>query len=221
MALVLVGISPIPAASPALAGDKLLYVDDKGTLRALRTANGGLAWERRFEEPVMTSVALSRGIAYVGTRDRVFHGVVPAIGELMSHLKVPGVNWAPLSSSDRGMVGWAEVDDPRDASWQFVAYDRDMSRLLWMKPPPDSGSVWGTLRPPIVGRLTIAETHAGHMLAYDLERGALAWEVQIEDRPRRSIVEDHDKPGRLYVGHRLGTVYACDGAREYGSEEKK
>lgn len=207
--------------SPALAGDKLLYVDDKGTLRALHAADGGLAWERRFAEPVLTSVSLSHGIAYVGTRDKVFHGVVPATGELTSHLKVPGVNWTPLSSSDRGMVGWAEVDDPRQASWQFVAYDPDMSRLLWMKPPPDSGSVWGTFRPPIVGRLTIAGTNHGHVLAYDLASGALAWEVQIEDRSPRSIVEDPDKPGRIYVGTGLGTVYAFDGARESGSDRRR
>jgi outer membrane protein assembly factor BamB len=205
--------------SPALAGDKLLYVDDNGTLHALRMADGRLAWERRFEEPVMTSVSLSHGIAYVGTRDKVFHGVVPATGELKSHLKVPGLNWTPLSSGDRGMVGWAQVD-PRDSSWQFVAYDRDMSRLLWMKPPPDSGSAWGTFRPPIVGRLTIAGTNHGHMLAYDLESGALAWEVQIEDRSPRSIVEDPDKPGRIYVGTGLGTVYAFDGARESESDRR-
>jgi len=207
--------------SPALAGDMFLYVDDTGTLRALRAADGGLAWERRFNEPVMTSVSLSRGIAYVGTRDRVFHGVVPATGEVKSHLTVPGVNWTPLTCSDHGMVGWASVDTTRDASWQFVAYDRDMSRLLWMKPPPDSGAVWGTFRPPIVGRLAIAGTNHGHMLAYDLESGALAWEVQIEDRSPRSIVEDPDKPGRIYVGTGLGTVYAFDGARGSGSAQRR
>ncbi len=207
--------------SPALAGDRLLYVDDQGTLRALRATDGGVAWERRFEEPVVTSVSLNRGLAYVGTRDRIFHGVVPATGEPRSHLAVPGMNWPPLSCSEKGMVGWAIVDTALDATWQFVAYDRDMSRLLWMKAPPDSGAVWGTFRPPIVGRLAIAGTNHGHMLAYDLESGALAWEVQIEDRSPRSIVEDPDKPGRIYVGTGLGTLYAFDGARESGSARRR
>ena len=207
--------------SPAFAGDIFLYVDDKGTLRGLRAADGGVAWERRFKEPVMTSVSLFRGTAYVGTRDKVFHGVVPATGELRSHLAVPGVNWPPLSCSDRGMVGWALVDTTRDATWQFVAYDRGMSRLLWMKAPPDSGAVWGTFRPPIVGRLAIAGTNHGHVLAYDLESGALAWEMQIEDRAPRSIVEDPDKPGRIYIGTGMGTVYAFDGARDYGSARRR
>ena len=207
--------------SPALAGDMFLYVDDNGTLRGLRAADGEVAWERRFQEPVMTSVSVSRGIAYVGTRDRIYYGVLPATGEVKSHLTVPGVNWTPLTCSDRGMVGWALVDTTRDATWQFVAYDRDMSRLLWLKPPPDSGSVWGTFRPPIVGHLTIVGTNHGHMLAYDLRSGAVAWELQIEDRSPRSIVEDPDKPGRIYVGTGLGTLYAFDGAREPGSGRQR
>ena len=203
--------------SPALAGDTFLYVDDKGTLRGLRVADGGLAWERRFDEPVMTSVSVFRGVAYVGTRDRVYHSVVPATGKLKSRLAVPGLNWTPLTHSERGMVGWALVDTAYDASWQFVAYDRDMTRLLWLKPCPDSGSVWGTFRPPIVGRLAIAGTNHGHVLAYDLESGDLAWEVQIEDRAPRSIVEDPDIPGRIYIGSGRGTLYAFDGARESSS----
>ena len=207
--------------SPALAGDTYLYVDDRGPLRGLRASDGGLSWERRFEEPVMTSVSVFGGIAYVGTRDRIYYGVNPATGAVESHLTVPGVNWTPLSCSDQGMVGWALVDTSRDAAWQFVAYDRHMSRLLWMKSPPDSGSVWGTFRPPIVGGLAIAGTNHGHMLAYDLESGALAWEVQIEDRSPRSIVEDPDKPGRIYVGTGVGTVYAFDGARDSGSARQR
>ena len=207
--------------SPALAGDTYLYVDDKGTLRGLRAADGGLAWERRFNEPVMTSVSVFRGVAYVGTRDRVYHAVAPATGELKSHLAVPGVNWTPLTCSDRGMVGWALVDTAYDATWQFVAYNRDMTRLLWIKPPPDSGAYWGTFRPPIVGRLAIAGTNHGHVLAYDLESGDLAWELQIEDRAPRSIVEDPDKPGRIYIGSGRGTLYAFDGARESGSGRRR
>jgi outer membrane protein assembly factor BamB len=96
-----------------------------------------------------------------------------------------------------------------------------MSRLLWMKPPPDSGAVWGTFRPPIVGELALAGTNHGHMLAYDLKSGALAWEVQIEDRSPRSIVEDSSKPGRIYVGTGLGTVYAFDGARGSGAARRR
>jgi outer membrane protein assembly factor BamB len=59
------------------------------------------------------------------------------------------------------------------------------------------------------------------MLAYDLESGALAWEAQIEDRSPRSIVEDPDKPGRIYVGTGLGTLYAFDGAREPSSARQR
>jgi outer membrane protein assembly factor BamB len=169
---------------PALAGDRYLYVDDKGTLRGLRAADGGPAWERRFNEPVMTSVSIFRGVAYVGTRDRVYHAVVPATGELKSHLAVPGVNWTPLTCSDRG-------------------------------------TVWGTFRPPIVGRLAIAGTNHGHVLAYNLASGDLAWEVQIEDRAPRSIVEDPDKPGRIYIGSGRGTLYAFDGARKSGSGRRR
>jgi outer membrane protein assembly factor BamB len=207
--------------SPAFVGDKLLYVDDKGALRALRAADGGVAWEMRFKEPVMTSVSVFRGIAYVGTGDNVFHAIEPATGKVRSRLAVPGVNWPPLSCSDQGMVGWAVVDTTRGGSWQLVAYDRDMSRVLWMKPPPDSGAVWGTFRPPIVGRLAIAGTNHGHVLAYDVESGSLAWELQIEDRAPRSIVEDPGKPGRVYIGTGRGTLYAFEGARESGSIRRR
>lgn len=206
--------------SSALVGDMLLYVDDKGTLRALRATDGGVAWERRFEEPVVTSVSLCRGIAYVGTRDKTFHGVVPATGEVRSHLTVPGVNWPPLVCGDQGLVGWAVVDTARDASWGFVAFDRDMSRLLWMKAPPDSGTVWDTFRPIIVGGLAVAGTHHGHVMAYDLQSGALVWEVQIEGPPR-AMAEDPDKPGRIYVGTGSGSVYAFDGARGSGSPRQR
>ena len=47
----------------------------------------------------------------------------------------------------------------------------------------DSGSVWGTLRPPIVGRLTIAGTNHGHMLASD-------YSALLEHTRRVTFVED-------------------------------
>ena len=205
--------------SPALAGGLLLYVDNHGTLRALRAVDGGIVWERSFDEPIVTSVSMCRGVAYVGTRDNAFHGVNPANGVVKSRLPVPGLNWAPLTCSERGVLGWATHTDTLEGkvNWHsnFLAFDRNMRRVLWTKPAPGqvqregAGDEWNTFRPIVLGKLAVAGTLRGHVLAYDLESGRLAWQTQIEGSVR-SIAEDPDRKGRIYIGTGSGNVYALD-----------
>ena len=207
--------------SPALAGDLILCIDNRSTLRALRTGDGTVAWERCFDEPIMTSVSVWRGVAYVGTRDRVFHGVDPATGAVKSRLAVPGVDWPPLTCSERGLLGWASHTDTVAGKvnwhWQLVAYDREMRRVLWTKSAPGQvlvegqGDEWNTFRPLVLGKLAVVGTFRGHVLAYDLESGEVVWQMQIEG-PVRAIAEDPDEPGHIYIGTGSGSVYAFDAA---------
>ena len=208
--------------SPALAGNLLLYVDNQSTLRALRTADGTIAWERPFDATVVTSVSVWRGRAYVGTRARVLFALDPATGAVLSRLPVPGVDWPPLSCSDRGVLGWASLTDTIEGKvnwhWRLVAFDAALKRVLWTKDAPGQeriegrGDEWNSFRPLILGRLAIVGTFQGHVLAYDLESGKQVWEFKVVGSVR-SLAEDPGKPGRIYIGTGPGSLYAYDVSR--------
>ena len=215
--------------SPALAGDLLLYVDSRSTLRALRAADGKPAWELPFDEPDRTSVSVWRGTAYVGTRDRVLYAVDPATGAVKSRLAVPGVDWPPLSCSERGVLGWASLTDTIEGKvnwhWRLLAFDPAIRRVLWSKDAPGQervegrGDEWNSFRPLILGGLAVVGTFQGHVLAYDLESGELAWQFQVEGSVR-ALAADPGEPGRIYIGTGPGSLYAYDVSHASGPDRR-
>ena len=203
----------------ALAGSRLLFGTEAGTIYALDSKDGHALWRRGVGSPVLSTPAIIGSRAYFTTWDNALHAL-----DLVRAAKCGGVTLArlwgpttignimsrrPSSRPGASMSGAAPADCSRSTRLRArVAWSTDLAERIRTTPAMTRDAV-------IVG------TNAGHVIAVDRASGRPLWRFATEgaahgfsfnDNDARSVVTAPIVEGNLviaggrdgeYLWHRL------------------
>ena len=190
--------------SPALSDSLLLYVDLRGNLVALRAATGELAWQLALDTPILTSVSVSNGSAYVGTEDGRVHRIHAALGIVLAELDIRGPS-AGFVCGEKAILTLVRTES---SGGRVKALAKDLGEVLWERDPPPEDS-WTTFRPAFWRGWAVAGTAKGGIWAFDLEHGSPAWTLEL-DGVVKSLGTSGDE---LYAGTQDGLLHVYRSAR--------
>jgi outer membrane protein assembly factor BamB len=202
----------------ALAGSRLLFGTEAGTIYALDSKDGHALWRRAVGSPVLSTPAIIGSRAYFTTWDNALHALDLVSGREVWRRDLgrtlgPNDYWeyyvsSPVVSAGRLYVG--------SGSGRLLAIDPASGKVAW------STDLAERIRttPAMTRDAVIVGTNAGHIIAVDRASGRPLWRFATEgaahsfsfnDNDARSVVTAPIVEGNLVIaGGRDGNIYGID-----------
>jgi len=187
-------------ATPALAGDLLIWGAGGHNLFGLDAATGAQRWQERLSAPLRTNPLVRGGDVFAGSEDGFLHRLRAADGEPLALYFVDGDPYGDIVPAGSELLLFVDWMQPRGA---LVAVDPDAGAIRWRAEPPDTTS-WTTKRPFVIDDRVLAGTTDGRVLAFDLADGAEGLWFEIDSTVRSFAAADRV----LYVGALNGSLRA-------------
>jgi outer membrane protein assembly factor BamB len=201
-----------------LAGNRLLFGTESGSIYALDARDGRVLWRRAAGSPVLSTPALLGGRAYFTTWDNALHAVDIVSGRELWRRDLgrtlgPNDYWeyyvsSPIISGGRLYVG--------SGGGRMFAIDPANGRIVWWA---DLGARIRTT-PLVLSEKVIVGTMMGHVVALDRKDGRQLWTFATEGAPHdfkfksndtRSVVTEPIAVGDTVIaGGRDGNIYGVD-----------
>jgi outer membrane protein assembly factor BamB/predicted phosphodiesterase len=158
------------ASSASVSGDTLVFGDASGAVRALRIADGSIAWEYKTDDPVYSTPAVAGGRVVFGGTDGAIRALDARLGTLVWKVQTGGPVVASPSVAD-GVVYIGSSDHV------FRAISLASGDPVW-----SYGGIDGFVetRPLVAGGLVVFGAWDGRLYALDAKTGRLAWTWQGE-----------------------------------------
>jgi len=168
---------------PALAGGRIFAADARGTVSALRVADGELIWQVASDEGVISGVQRGGGLLFVGTED----GAVIALrrrggGEVWRQRL--GAEVMALSDPDAGVMV------ARTADSRLHGLDATSGEILWQtgRTTPVL-NLRGASRPVANSGRVVVGFDDGKLVAVSPDRGNVLWTTTIANPTGSSELE--------------------------------
>lgn len=201
-----------------LAGSRLLFGTESGTVYALDSRSGALLWRRSIGSPVSSTPAVLAERAYFTTWDNVLHALDVGSGRELWRRDLGRTigqtdYWEYCVSSPVLAQGGVYVGS---GSGRLFAIDHASGRIIW------SSDIGARIRstPLLTGDRVIVGTNSGHVVAVDRSNGRILWRFATEgaahdfsfkDNDTRSVVTAPIVIGDIVIaGGRDGNVYGID-----------
>jgi outer membrane protein assembly factor BamB len=153
------------ASSAAVSGDTVVVGDASGTVRALRAANGSIAWEFKTDDPVYSTPDVAGGRVVFGGTGGVIYALDSRVGTVV--WKVPAAG--PVVASPRIVDGVVYVGA---SDHVFRAIKLATGRLLWSQ---DGIGGFVEAKPLVAGGLVVFGAWDGQLYALDAATGRPVW----------------------------------------------
>ena len=153
------------ASSAAVSGDTVVFADGSGAVRALRSADGSIAWEFKTDDPIYSAPDVGAGRVVFGSTDARIYGLDVRTGTSLWKLVTSG----PVVASPRIVDGIAYIGA---GDHGFRAIDLASGRLVW-KAEGIEGFV--ETKPLVAGGLVVFGAWDGRLYALDRLTGQPVW----------------------------------------------
>jgi outer membrane protein assembly factor BamB len=153
------------ASSAAVSGDTVVVGDASGTVRALRIANGSIAWEFKTDDPVYSTPDVAGGRVVFGGTGGTIYALDARVGTTVWKMQAAG----PIVASPR------IVDDVvyiGASDHIFRAVELATGRVLWRQ---DGIGGFVEAKPLVAGGLVVFGAWDGQLYALDAATGRTVW----------------------------------------------
>lgn len=187
-------------ATPALAGDRIVFGALDGAVYAVEAETGKQLWKVDLGAPASSAIRVDGDSAFVGLRDYRLVRLKLADATPVWDVPVDGIPAGfPHVDGDTLVI----LAGMRHAAHDLVAIDTETGEERWKL---SSEAPWSTVRLfPWPGGL-LAGTEDGVLQAFRLRDGHVLWTLALGGRLRGM----GSAGGRLFVGTIDGTLYALD-----------
>lgn len=188
-------VTGAPPRSPLVLGDRVLYADRDGVVRAFEPASGRLLWTRPQIEGVSTDLAGAGGGVWFVRGERTLVMLDPQDGREVSRTPIAGGPYA------RPVVAAGDSVLLLLGSATLTSFDVARREVRWSR----TGSrPWSSARPYVWQGAALAGTEGGSLHAFELADGSQRW-VHTLPGVIRGIGMQADT---LYVGTLSGRLHA-------------
>ncbi len=196
-------------ASPAVADGALVAVSEPGEVVVLDQAGGHVheRWRAWAPGQVLATPVIARGFVCVLTKAGELTTYRLGDGRIHARGSCPGAAFVVASpalvAADRATLVFGSADGKIHA----IDYLSGRPELYFPVDPGFPAPEPMVSSPACAGGLAIMGSDAGHLLAVDVAKGALAWSMPLGGPVRSSPALDAD---RLYVCSEEGLLYAFE-----------
>jgi outer membrane protein assembly factor BamB len=153
------------ASSAAVAGGTVVFGDASGSVRALRIADGSIAWEYKTDDPVYSTPAVSAGRVVFGGTNGTIYGLDARVGTLVWRVLAAG----PVVACPRIVEGTVFIGS---SDHIFRAIDLATGRVVWSQ---DGIEGFVETKALVAGGLVIFGAWGGGLYALDAATGRPVW----------------------------------------------
>ncbi len=153
------------ASSAAVSGETVVFTDASGSVRALRSADGSIAWEFKTDDPIYSTPDVAGDRVVFGSTDARIYALNARTGTPVWKL----VTSSPVVASPRIVDGVAYIGA---GDHLFRAIDLASGRLVW-KAEGIEGFV--ETKPLVAGSRVVFGAWDGRLYALDRLTGQPAW----------------------------------------------
>lgn len=168
---------------PVMRGDTIYAASVDGNVRALSRERGKTLWKTELDTSLSGGVGAYNDALFVGSSEGFVMKLDAGSGEVLWSTQLHGEVLAPPQGNGRVVI--AQTYDGK-----LQGLDFDSGELLWTY---DSNvpvlTVRGTSVPIINGDLVYVGFANGRVLAFNVQTGAVAWEVRVAISQGRSEIE--------------------------------
>jgi outer membrane protein assembly factor BamB len=158
------------AAPAAVSGDTVVFGDASGSVRAVRIADGSIAWEYKTNDPVYSAPAVGGGRAVFGSTDGAVYAVDARLGKLVWKVQTGG----PIVASPRIVDGIVYIGS---SDHVFRAIRLSTGGLVWSRDGIDG---FVETKPLVAGGMVVFGAWDGRLYALEAGTGRMAWTWQGE-----------------------------------------
>jgi len=153
------------ASSAAVSGDAVVFADASGSVRALRVADGSIAWEFKTQDPIYSTPDIAGGRVVFGSTDSKIYALDARLGTAVWKVVTRG----PVVACPRLEGGVVYVGS---GDHIFRAIDLATGRVLWR-----AEGIGGFVetKPLVAGGLAVFGAWDGRLYALDVKTGQPSW----------------------------------------------
>jgi eukaryotic-like serine/threonine-protein kinase len=191
--------------TPALAGARVYFGSQDGTVSALDAEDGKVLWKRDVGAPVVTPVTTA-GDLYLVTRSHRLLRLDSRDGRILGEITLPAHAFGPVVPAGDGLL--VLVGDRRKADQPALSLHRYAASLVPAQPTwtHELPGGWTSSRPYVVDHSVVGGGEHGDMVRLRLADGKPIW----ADRLKGVIRGIGHERGRFFVGTLSGTLYAYE-----------
>jgi outer membrane protein assembly factor BamB len=153
------------ASSAAVFGETVIFGDASGSVRALRIADGSIAWEFKTDDPIYSTPDVSAGRVVFGGTDGMIYALDARLGSLAWKMTTGG----PVVACPRIVDGVVYVGS---GDHVFRAIDLASGRLVWSQ---DGIEGFVEAKPLVAGGLVVFGAWDSRLYALDALTGRQVW----------------------------------------------
>jgi outer membrane protein assembly factor BamB len=158
------------AASAAVAGETVVFGDGSGAVRALRVADGSIAWEFKTDDPIYSTPDVGAGRVVFGSTDGAIYALDARTGSIVWKTMAGG----PVVACPRIAGGIVYIGA---SDHVFRAIELATGRLVWSE---DAIEGFVEAKPLVAGGLVVFGAWDGRLYALDAATGRPIWTWQGE-----------------------------------------
>ena len=158
------------ASSAAVSGDTVVFGDASGSVRAVRIADGSIAWEYKTDDPVYSTPAVGGGRVVFGGTDGAVYAVDARTGTLAWKVQTGG----PIVASPSVVDGIVYIGSNDHV---FRAIRMSTGGLVWSQDGIDG---FIEAKPLVAGGMVVFGAWDGRLYALEAKTGRMAWTWQSE-----------------------------------------
>jgi outer membrane protein assembly factor BamB len=190
--------------TPALAGARIFFGSQDGSVTALDTEDGKVLWKRDVGAPVATPVTTMADDLYLVTRANRLLRLNSGDGRILAEITLAAHAFGPVVPAGGGLLVF--VGDRRNGDDAALSLHRYAASLVAAQPTwtHELPGGWTSSRPYVVVDSVIGGGERGDVVGLRLADGKPIW----TDRLQGVIRGIGHQRGQLFVGTLSGTLYS-------------
>jgi outer membrane protein assembly factor BamB len=187
--------------SVATDGVHVCFVAQDGTLHSLDGDSGQELWKRKPDSEPKTDVLMYKDVLYFGGADKHIYGLNPEDGTTLVRLQTLYTPNGAIAETDRQGEGeHAFVYGSARKEDAVMSFSDEFDRVRWAR---SSTERWSSGQPEPWGKVVIAGSCRGDVVAYRVQDGKPQWNGHV-DGCITSLAHDDSN---LYIAVREGALY--------------
>ena len=189
--------------SVATDGVHVCFLALDGTLHCLEGKSGQELWKRKPDVEVTTDVLMYKDVLYFGSADKHIYGLNPEEGKPLVQLRTPYTPVLAIAETDKDGEGEFEFSygTNGDAGKTGVmSFGDEFESVRWTR---SSTERWSSGQPEPWGKVVIAGSCRGDIVAYRVGNGEPQWHAHVDGCIGALTHDD----STLYIAVREGAVY--------------
>lgn len=192
-------------------GVQVCLLIQNGNLHCLDGKSGRELWKRKPDSEPNTDVLMYKDVLYFGSADKHIYGLDPETGKNLVQLQTPYALVGAIAKTAReedGEYEFAYAMNGSAGNAAVMSFSDEFSRVRWSR---TSSERWSSNQPEPWGKVVIAGSCRGDVLALSVKDGEPQWHAHV-DGCIQSFAHDDST---LYISVGEGAIYA------YGPPQSK